>query len=115
MSGELTLMPSAVAICDARQARRSRVDYYYISVAERRASMAVHSNHYGEGVLWDGCIRCDELSKTLYDLDDQTLQALARLAVGIDNRVIGMNESRAITHLKIIDRVVLRSKIRELV
>ena len=82
--------------------------------------MANHTAHDGDFILWDGCPRCEALSKTLYDLSDHSLQELAILAV-VDSplfgttRIMSLNESRAVTHLRLMHRVIMRSKIRELV
>ncbi len=77
--------------------------------------VSVHSPHYGEGILWDECPHCEALSKTLYDLDDNSLQELAILAVVDSPRIMSLNESRAVTHLRLMHRVIMRSRIRELV
>ncbi len=68
----------------------------------------------GEFILWDECPRCETLSKTLYDLTDQSLQGIAGLSMG-NVRVMSLNESRATTHLKLMHRVILRSGIQELI
>ena len=69
-----------------------------------------HSNHYGENILYDGCPICEELSKHIYGLNDENLKALAKLASGEDTRSLSVNESRAVTHLKIYQSTVERSE-----
>lgn len=91
--------------------------------------------------LFDGCERCDEHSRTLYDLDDGTIKWLAeraedlrvysqfitartqREAAGSADRMssdlvsavhgLSMNERRAITHLRLYARLTFRSQITE--
>ena len=78
------------------------------------ATMAViHSNHYGESILYDGCSICDELSKHIYGLTDEQLQTLAKLAETIGTRGLSLNESRAITHLRLYQLTVGRSETRD--
>ncbi len=78
------------------------------------ATVAVlHSNHYGESILYDGCDVCEELSKHIYGLTNDKLIALGKLATGIETRGLSINESRAITHFKIYQVTIERSKIKE--
>lgn len=78
-----------------------------------------HHNNKGT-YLFDGCDRCEEHSKTLYDLDDGTIQWLAEMAdlahmPGGKNAVsssnLSMNERRAITKLRLYARITFRSQI----
>ncbi len=71
----------------------------------------IHSNHYGESILYDGCSICDELSKHIYDLTDDELQSLFRLTISGDTRGLSVNESRAITHLRLYQHTVERAEI----
>ena len=73
-------------------------------------STVLHSNHYGESILYDGCNECDELSKHIYDLSDETLQALARLTISEETRGLSLNESRAITHLRLYQHTIERAE-----
>ena len=73
-------------------------------------STVLHSNHYGESILYDGCDTCDELSKNIYILSDDELQALARLAISESTRGLSLNESRAISHLRIYHHTVERAE-----
>lgn len=73
----------------------------------------LHSNHYGESILYDGCDICEELSKHIYGLRNDQLKALARLATTGTTRGRSINESRAITHFKIYRETIERSKIGE--
>ncbi len=73
-------------------------------------STVLHSNHYGESILYDGCNECDELSKHIYDLSDEMLQSLFRMAVSGDTRGLSLNESRAITHLRLYQHTVERAE-----
>ncbi len=72
----------------------------------------IHSNHYGESILYDGCSICDGLSTHIYDLTDEQLQTLAKLAE-IGTRGLSLNESRAITHLRLYQLTVGRSETRD--
>lgn len=83
-------------------------------------ALAHHSNKGTH--LFDGCDRCEEHSKTLYDLDDGTIQWLAGMSELMKDNgsgVIGktfnlsMNERRAITKLRLYARVTFRSGITE--
>lgn len=76
------------------------------------------AHHSNKGTyLFDGCDRCEEHSKTLYDLDDGTIQWLAEMAdlahePGRANN-LSMNERRAITKLRLYARITFRSQITE--
>lgn len=83
-------------------------------------AMAHHSN---KGTyLFDGCDRCEEHSKTLYDLDDGTIQWLAEMA-DLSRDInpssittlkdLSMNERRAITKLRLYARITFRSQITQ--
>ena len=72
-----------------------------------------HSNHYGGSILYDGCTVCDGLSKHIYDMTDEQLQTLAKLAETIETRGLSLNESRAITHLRLYQLTVGRSETRD--
>lgn len=77
-----------------------------------------HHNNKGT-YLFDGCDRCEEHSKTLYDLDDGTLRWLAEMAElahrpsRSPSHSLSMNESRAITKLRLYARITFRSQITE--
>lgn len=92
------------------------------------------AHHNGKGTyLFDGCDRCEEHSKTLYDLDDGTIKWLAEMADILkfywspedyeENDAVmpqvqrahnlSMNERRAITKLRLYARITFRSGITE--
>lgn len=73
-----------------------------------------HHNNKGT-YLFDGCDRCEEHSKTLYDLDDGTLQWLAEMSELAHEPArsieLSMNERRAITKLRLYARITFKSQI----
>lgn len=70
-------------------------------------STVLHSNHYGESLLYDGCDECDELSKHIYNLTNGELKVLAKLE---GTRGLSINESRAITYLRLYRNTVERAE-----
>ncbi len=67
----------------------------------------LHSNHYGESLLYDGCNECYELSTHIYNLNNDGLKALAKLE---GTRGLSINESRAITYLRLYQNTIERAE-----
>lgn len=68
--------------------------------------------------LFDDCPRCEEHSKTLYDLDTATLMWLAEMSEiahkpDRNSFDLSMNERRAITKLRLYARITFRSGITQ--
>lgn len=77
--------------------------------------MAIAHGHHdaskGERLLYDGCQRCDQLSKSPHDLDTLTLRQAAELVrgKGLHTRRLSMNEQRIVTHLRLMRATVERA------
>ncbi len=71
---------------------------------------AVHAAHYGASILYDGCTRCEELSKNIYDLSNSALIELAKLATGPRTRGLSLNEARAISWYTVYKNTLERSE-----
>lgn len=70
-----------------------------------------HMPHDGDEdiiVLFDGCPRCDEHSRTLYDLDTPRLKSIGAIVKG-ERRGLTINENRAAHHLRLAKQIVERS------